>query len=117
MEHANDGILLFIDFEKAFDSVEWNFLFHVLEKFNFGDNFITWVNILYTNPIFRIKNNGWVSKTCSMSRGIRQGCPISALLYSFVAEILSLKLKNHNQIKGIQLNNSSTEIKKLTTRR
>lgn len=48
-----------------------------------------------------------------MSRGIRQGCPISALLYLFVAEILSLKLKNNNQIKDIQLNNSSTEIKNL----
>lgn len=48
-----------------------------------------------------------------MSRGIRQGCPISALLYLFVAEILSLKLKNNNQIKGIQLNNTSTEIKNL----
>lgn len=55
MEYANDGIFLFIDFEKAFDSVEWNFLFHVLTKFNFGDKFITWVKILYTNPIFRIK--------------------------------------------------------------
>lgn len=63
MEHANDVILLFIDFEKAFDSVEWNFLFHVLKKLNLWDNFITWVNILYTNSIFRIKNNGWVSKT------------------------------------------------------
>lgn len=55
MEHANDGILLFIDFEKAFDSVEWNFLFHVLKKINFGDNFITWVNILYTNQSLVLK--------------------------------------------------------------
>lgn len=48
-----------------------------------------------------------------MSRGIRQGCPISAFLYLFVAEILSLKLKTNNQIKGNELNNTSTEIKKL----
>ena len=71
-ENSNDPqILLFCDFEKAFDSVEWNFLFKTLEKFNFGENFMRWVKILYTDPIFRVKNNGWISKTCKMSRGIR----------------------------------------------
>ena len=78
-ENNCDGILLFLDFEKAFDSVEWNFLVKSLVKFNFGPEFIAWIKILYCNPIFRIKNNGWVSRTCNMSRGIRQGCPISAL--------------------------------------
>ena len=53
-----NGILLFLDFEKAFDSVEWNFLFKTLTKFNFGENFLTWMHILYNNPIFRVKNNG-----------------------------------------------------------
>ena len=105
-----DGLLLLLDFEKAFDSVEWNFLFKTLKKFNFGPNFISWVKILYTNPIFRIKNNGWISKTCQMNRGIRQGCPISAMLYLFVAEILALKLRENNNIPGIKINDS-TEIK------
>ena len=43
-----EGILLFLDFEKAFDSVEWNFLLKTLKKFNFGNNFIEWIKILYT---------------------------------------------------------------------
>ena len=64
-ENSNDeGIFLFLDFEKAFDSVEWNFLFKTLEKFNFGTQFIEWIKIMYCNPIFRLKNNGWLSKTC-----------------------------------------------------
>ena len=84
-----EGILMFLDFEKAFDSVEWNFLFKTLKKFDFGDNFISWMRILYTKPVFRLKNNGWMSRNCSMFRGIRQGCPISALLYILVAEILA----------------------------
>ena len=54
-------------------------------NFNFGNNFINWMNILYTKPMFQIKNNGWISKTCQMTRGIRQGCPISAILFLFVA--------------------------------
>lgn len=40
MHNDLDGILLFVDFEKAFDSVEYNFMFKTLEKFNFGDEFI-----------------------------------------------------------------------------
>lgn len=48
-----------------------------------------------------------------MSRGIRQGCPISALLYLFIAEILAIKLKTNNDIKSIKIANMSTEIKNL----
>lgn len=45
-----------------------------------------------------MKNNRWLPKTCSMTRGIRQGCPIFALLFLFVAEILSIKIKNEPNI-------------------
>lgn len=48
---------------------------------------------------------------CLMSRGTKQGCPILAL-YLFAAEISSLKLKTINQIKSIQLSDTSTEIEK-----
>lgn len=102
-----------MDFEKAFDSVEWNFLFKTLETFNFGTNFINWIKILYKNPIFRLKNNGWISRTCQMHRGIRQGCPISALLYLFVAEILSDKIKNNGLINGFTVKNLEKEIKNI----
>ena len=55
-----DGSLIFLDFEKAFDSVEWNFMYKVLEKFNFGKTFINWIKILYNKPLFKMKNNGWL---------------------------------------------------------
>ena len=41
------GILIFIDFEKAFDSLEWKFLINCLEAFNFGSNFLRWVKLFY----------------------------------------------------------------------
>ena len=108
-----EGLLLFLDFEKAFDSIEWNFLFKTLEKFNFGSYFIKWINILYKNTIFRLKNNGWITRTCRMKRGIRQGCPISAILYIFVAEILSNKINNNNSIEGFTTTNFENEIKSI----
>ena len=110
-ETNEDGVLLFLDFEKAFDSVEWNFLIKTLHKFNFGNNFINWVRILYKKPIFRLKNNGWISKTCQMSRGIRQKCLISAILYLFVAEILALSITQNVNIHGIKPHNSELELK------
>lgn len=58
---------------------------------NFRINFIPCIKILYKTPIFRLKNNGWISRTCQMHLRNRQGCPISASLYLFVAEILSDK--------------------------
>ena len=97
---GEESILLFLDFHKAFDSVEWSFLFETLKCFNFGEKFIKWMQILYKNPIFRLKKNNLISKTCSMERGIRQGCPVSAILFLFVAEILSIKIRQNEEIKG-----------------
>ncbi len=103
------GILLFLDYEKAFDSLEWNFMFSVLEKFNFGQNFIKWVKILYTNTLASIKNNGWLSKTISLGRGVRQGCPLSCLLFVLSVEVLATKLRSNGEIKGFKT--PSREIK------
>ena len=69
------------------------------------------MKILYTNPIFRTKNNGWLSKTVDMQRGIRQGCPVSALLYILVSEILAIKIKENNNKQGFSLPNMLNEIK------
>ena len=43
------GLLILIDFEKAFDTVEWNFLFKSLKSYNIGSEFISWVKLLYNN--------------------------------------------------------------------
>ena len=48
--------MICIDFQKAFDSVEWEFLHQVLEKFNFGPSFTAWVKTLYTDITSCITN-------------------------------------------------------------
>ncbi len=96
------GALILLDYQKAFDTIEWKFMFEVLRKFNFGEDFIRWINIMYTKPTFSVKNNGWLSKKTYMTRGIRQGCPLSALLFIIVVEILGVKLRANNSIKGFQ---------------
>jgi hypothetical protein len=107
----HNGILLCLDFEKAFDSLEWSFLFTVLKNYNFGPYFIRWVEILYKKPILHFKNNGWISRKIEPSRGIRQGCPVSALLFILSVEILAIKIRNSENIKGLEIPGSRKSIK------
>ena len=86
-----------MDFEKAFDSIEWPFLFKCLESFNFGPNFNKWVKIFYNNISSCVGNNGHYSDYFELSRSIRQGCPISALLFILVAEMLAIKIRNYKR--------------------
>jgi len=73
------GILLFKDFEKAFDSLEWNFMFKCLEIFGFGHSLIRWVETFYSNMSSCIINNGSFSADFDLSRGVRQGDPLSLI--------------------------------------
>ena len=75
-----EGIALLIDFEKAFDSLEWDFLLKTLDTFQFGPEFKSWVKILYTNITSCTINNGYASNWFELHRGVRKGCPLSGLL-------------------------------------
>jgi hypothetical protein len=101
--HNEDSILLFLDFEKAFDTVEWNFMIETLKAFNFGTNVIYWIATLYNKSLFRAKNNWYVSKTCTMTRGIRQGCPISAFLFIITAEMLATRIRSSETIHDFEI--------------
>ena len=109
----SSGILLQLDFEKAFDSVEWPFLIAVLRKYNFGENFINWIKVLYNKPELCIKNNGYFSNYIEMRRGIRQGCPVSALLFILIIETLAHSLQTEKSLQGVsvRLNNANLEYK------
>ena len=55
------GLLMFIDFEKAFDSIEWAFIERALNYFNFGPSLVNWFGLFYNQVSIAIQNNGWVS--------------------------------------------------------
>lgn len=97
------GLLVSIDFEKAFDSLSWKFLYKTLKYFNFGDTFISWIKILNKNIYGSILQCGLFSEKFQILRGCRQGDPISAYLFLLAAEILHQMIKKNPNIKGIKI--------------
>ena len=95
--------LLFLDFEKAFDSVEHNVIYKTLETFNFGAEFIHWIKTIYSKCTAMVKNNGNISQPISIARGIKQGCPVSALLFILAIETLALTIKRDNKLQGLTI--------------
>jgi len=108
-EKNENGYVISLDFEKAFDRVEHRFLFDVLKEFGFGGDFIKWIKILYKGALTRIKCNGFLTECFKITRSIRQGCPLSALLYSLVSEPLGLAIKQKEEITGIEIEEKKAE--------
>ena len=103
------GLLVFIDFKKAFDSVEWSFLYQCLEIFNFGPDFIRWVKTFYKNIQSCTINNGMASNFFSLERGVRQGDPLSPYLFIVAVETLAIAIRQHPSIKGISIGKEETK--------
>ncbi len=93
--------MLLVDFEKAFDSIEWSLMYDALNKFNFGNEFIKWVKLLYTNISSCLVNNG-ISTRSSISFSIWL-----SIYHSL--ELLAETIRQDKSIKGIKF--GSSEIK------
>ena len=92
-----------LDFEKAFDSIEWNFMFEVLRKLKLGAHFISLVECCYNNIYSCVTNNGFTSNWFRLNRGVRQGCLLSCLLFILCVEIMGNKIRNNSMIKGLKV--------------
>ena len=98
-------MLLFVDFEKALDTIDWSFVQQTLLCFGLGPSFMNWVNTFYCEIQSCVMFNGWWSFFFELGRGIRQGCPLSPYLFILRAEILAAAVRKDTGIKGISLGN------------
>ena len=104
------GILIFIDFKKAFDTLEWNYLFNCLEAFNFGSDFIRYIKMFYTDIQSCVKNNGIASDYFMLERGVRQGDPLSPYLFLLAVETKAIAIRENKEIKGVKIGQEETKL-------
>uniref|UniRef100_A0A803JZM0 Reverse transcriptase domain-containing protein n=1 Tax=Xenopus tropicalis TaxID=8364 RepID=A0A803JZM0_XENTR len=102
-DNAGSRVVLSLDSAKAFDSVEWTYLWAVLSKFGFGPNFIKWIRMLYLKPTAKVKANGITSNPFPLTRGTRQGCPLSPLLFALAIEPLAILIRQTTELEGWRL--------------
>jgi hypothetical protein len=109
-EKNMEGLIAFLDFEKAFDSIDWRVLDDALKSFNIGQGFRNWVKRVYMNTTSCVTNCGYSSENFNITRGVRQGCPLSAYLFIVVVEILAIKIRKDRNIEGINIGNSVIKV-------
>ena len=97
------GILLALDFQKAFDTISKNYMLSAFKKFGFGPDLQQWVKVLFANTRSSIIYNGWISEDFEVKCGIRQGCPFSPLAFIIGVELLAIRIRDNRNIKGLEI--------------
>ncbi|KAK1802032.1 hypothetical protein P4O66_004363 [Electrophorus voltai] len=105
--------LVSLDQEKAFDRVDHRFLERVLIKLGFGPFFMRWFQTLYAGVGSRVSINGHLSELVPQVSGVRQGCPLSPLLYALYIEPLAAAIRAHPEIDGLPLPGGGGAVVKL----
>ncbi|KAF1322123.1 Rxlr effector protein, partial [Globisporangium splendens] len=98
-----------LDFMKAYDTLDRDFLYLVLSKFGFGRQFVDLVRRMHSDTTAQYLVNGEVSREWEVKSGIRQGCPLAPLLFIVAAEILALAVQQDPHLEGIRVTRSGAE--------
>ena len=102
-DSEQEGLLLQIDFDKCFDSVEHNFVFSTLEKLGFSDYIIKLIKVAFQACFSYANINGFLSAPIYLLRILHQGSPLSPILFLLVAQTFSNKLQLNPNIRGLNI--------------
>lgn len=109
-KHDIGAVIMQIDAHKAFDSLETDLIWNALRFFNFGERFISYVQTLFTNAKSCVINNGWKTENFNITRSVKQGCSTAPFLFNICYEILAIKIRENEKIKGITINDLEHKI-------
>ncbi|GJY79348.1 RNA-directed DNA polymerase, eukaryota, partial [Tanacetum coccineum] len=109
--HKSKAMIFKVDFEKAFDSVRWDFLDGILSNFGFGSKWRGWIQSCLSSAMGSILVNGSPTSEFKFHRGLKQGDPLSPYLFILVMESLHLSFNNilnAGLFKGIRIDDTLT---------
>ena len=101
---------MLVNFEKAFDSISWSFLFSVLKLLSFGPSIIKWIHTFNKNIKATIMQCWVMSCFINIEKGCLQGDPIAPYLFIICAQILSFMLKYNQSVRGIKVGNTELRL-------
>ena len=96
-----DRAIVALDQEKAYDKIRHNYLWRTLDRFNLPTSFTNTVKSLYENAFTQVAINGIMNTPFKVSRGVRQGDPLSCLLFDLAIELLACSLRNCDNLEGL----------------
>ena len=103
-----------LDLEKAFDRISHEYLKEVLLKFGFGPKIRAWIDLLYTDCVSKVMVNGQATDTFEVQSGVRQGCPLSVVLFILVMEPLACAIRQDPSINSLHVPGSGGKEAKLS---
>ena len=98
-----NGAIVALDQEKAYDKIRHDYLWKTLEAFNLPHTFIKTLKALYQNATTRVAINGVLSEPFKIQRGIRQGDPLSCPIFDLAIEPLACMIREDQNIKGLSI--------------
>ena len=96
-------MIISIDAEESFDKIQHPFMIKILQKAGIEGTYLNIIKAIYDKPTENIILNGEKLKAFPLKSGIRQGCPLSPLLFNIVLEVLATALREEKETKGIQI--------------
>jgi exonuclease III len=92
----NWALMVLCDFQKAYDTIDRRFLYKICTKLQMPDTICRWISLILANTRNRVYASSHISSYRTFIAGIRQGCPVSPLLYLLVAYVLHLTIQESN---------------------
>ena len=102
--------VLSIDADKAFDRLEYSYLWHTMSRMGFGTAFMGMLKTLYSNPSAIVLTGSQRSSPFYIERGSRQGCPASPLLFAISLEPLAQKIRQSVDISPITIKGTDHQL-------